>query len=165
MSSGQALRLITFLVVGTLHVAATASAQSIVTGAVTGTITDQTGSRVAGATATLQNAATADSETAISTASGIYDFSLLKPGFYTVTVVQDGFKRASSSVEVLLGQTTTADVQLQLGEAAATTVEVTGVAPLVQSQDANINTNFAFREVQNVPNPGSDLSYVAQTAP
>ena len=164
MVTSQYLKSMLFVVLAISALACTASAQSIVTGAVSGTITDPTGAIIAGATATLENVSTGDRATATSTTGGVYSFPLLKPGTYTIMVAHAGFKRASKTVQVLLGQTTPADVQLQLGEASAT-VEVSGVAPLVQTQDANVNTNFDAREVQNLPNPGADLSYVAQTAP
>jgi len=35
----------------------------------------------------------------------------------------------------------------------------------VQAEDGNISSNFDTRQVENVPNPGGDLTYIAQIAP
>src|SRR5882672_8267422 len=45
------------------------------------------------------------------------------------------------------------------------TVEINERAPLLQTEDANISSNVDARTLQNIPNPGGDLSYIAQIAP
>src|SRR6202008_716593 len=48
----------------------------------------------------------------------------------------------------------------------STIVEVTGEqTPLLQTENANIATTFDTRTVQSIPNPGNDITYIAQTAP
>ncbi len=44
-------------------------------------------------------------------------------------------------------------------------VEVTGGAPLIQTEDANISTSFSAKQVDLLPNGGNDLTAVANTAP
>jgi hypothetical protein len=141
-----------------------ANGQSIVTGAIAGVVTDPTGAAVAGATVTLRNTTTGEVQTQKSGPDGSYHFPLLKPGTYTVTAAQQGFKTTAQSAQVLLGQTTTANVQLQLG-AATSTVEVSGAPPLLQTQNADIATTFTSEQIQTIPNPGNDITYVAQTSP
>src|SRR5258708_30338616 len=46
-----------------------------------------------------------------------------------------------------------------------TTVEVSGEAALLQAETSEISTTFNEREISEVPNPGNDLSFIAQTAP
>ena len=65
---------------------------------------------------------------------------------------------------MLLGQIATGNLKLELGSGAVT-VEVTGQGALLQTEDANISSNFDTNQIQNVPNPGGDITYVAQTAP
>src|SRR5260370_25049667 len=48
--------------------------------------------------------------------SGVYLFPLLKPGDYTVTVQESGFRVAVAKVTVTLGQTATVDLKLQHGD-------------------------------------------------
>ena len=153
------------VLISTAMLLATVSlSQTIVTGGISGIVTDPSGAAIAGATVTLNNAFTGVTQTATTGSDGGYGFALLKPGTYAVTVEQSGFSKAIQSVDVLLGRTTTANIKLQLGSA-TTTVEVTGAAPVLQTEDANITTNFDTQQVQNIPNPGNDITYVAQTAP
>ena len=65
-----------------LLLAFTTPAQTIVTGGFGGTITDPTGASVPGVTLTITNSATGDSFSTVSSAAGVYTFSLLKPGDY-----------------------------------------------------------------------------------
>ena len=140
------------------------SAQSIVTGAISGIITDPSGAVIVGATLNLKNNATGEMQTTNSHADGVYQFSLLKPGTYSLTVTQQGFKQLSQTVEILLGQISTSNLKMELG-AGAVTVEVSGQGALLQTEDANISSNFDTNQIQNTPNPGGDITYVAQTAP
>src|ERR1700739_1068116 len=139
-------------------------AQSIVTGGFGGTITDPTGAVVPDAALTLSNDATGDNFTGSSTSTGGYQFSLLKPGDYTLFVKKDGFKTTSRKVTVLLGQNSSINIAMELG-ASTTTIEVTGEGALLQTENANIATTFDTRTVQSIPNPGNDITYIAQTAP
>jgi outer membrane receptor protein involved in Fe transport len=139
-------------------------AQSIVTGGFGGTITDPTGAVVPDAALTLSNDATGDNFTGSSTSTGGYQFSLLKPGNYTLNVKKEGFKTMTRKVSVLLGQNSTVNIEMELG-ASAMTVEVTSEGALLQTENANIATTFDTRTVQNIPNPGNDITYIAQTAP
>ena len=147
-----------------LFLTCTASAQTIVTGGFSGTITDPTGAIVPEATLTLTNPSTSENFVTTSTSTGGYAFSLLKPGDYNLVVKKDGFKTNSRKVSVLLGQNLTINIAMELG-ASTTTVEVTGESALLQTENANIATTFDTRTVQNIPNPGNDITYVAQTAP
>ena len=142
----------------------TAQAQSIVTGGLGGTVTDSSGAVIAGANVTLKNADTGAVLTTTTTTNGTYQFTLLKPGNYAVTVSHEGFKQVSQPTQVLLGQIAVANVQLQVG-ATTETVTVTEQGALLQTEDANISSNFDTQQIQNIPNPGNDITYVAQTAP
>jgi Carboxypeptidase regulatory-like domain/TonB-dependent Receptor Plug Domain len=141
-----------------------ASAQSIVTGGITGSVTDPSGALVVGATASLKSSATGDSQSQSTSSSGTYQFSLLKPGTYNLTISHDGFKTVSISVVVQLGQLSTQNVSLEVGTA-STTVEVNSQEALLQTENANITTTFDTHMVDSIPNPGNDITYVAQTAP
>jgi acyl-coenzyme A thioesterase PaaI-like protein len=140
------------------------AAQNIVTGGVTGTVTDPSGAVVAHATVTLKNPATGETNTASTNDSGIYLFSFLKPGEYTLTVAQTGFSPLNQSVRVLLGQTVTADLKIDIEKATAN-IEVTAGGTLLQTEDANITANVSNREIANIPNPGGDITYNAILTP
>ncbi|MGC2502285.1 MAG: hypothetical protein WA400_09185, partial [Silvibacterium sp.] len=48
---------------------------------------------------------------------------------------------------------------------ASQTVEVTAAAPILHTEAADLSTTFSMEQVQSLPNPGNDLTFVAQTAP
>jgi hypothetical protein len=147
-----------------LLMASIAWSQTIITGGISGTVTDSSGATVEGASVTLKNAANGESQAQVTSASGIYQFALLKPGDYTVTVSRDGFKTASQKVTVQLGQIAPSSVSLELGSS-ETTVEVTSQTALLQTENANITSSFDTKQIQETPNPGGDITYVAQVAP
>jgi hypothetical protein len=140
------------------------SGQTIVTGGLTGTITDASGATVEGANLTLKNVATGETFTATSSAGGVYHFALLKPGTYTLTVSKEGFKGASANATIQLGQVTSANIALEVGST-TTTVEVTSQGSLLQTENANITTEINSREIQEIPNPGGDITYLVNFAP
>src|SRR5215475_2862644 len=92
-----------------------ALAQSAVTGAVSGTVTDQNNAAVPGATVTLINSGTNREETTITTSEGNFRFTNLQPGAYTVSIKVSGFsdyKQEGLIVEV--GRTTNVDAALRV---------------------------------------------------
>ncbi len=139
-------------------------AQSLVTGDITGTVTDPSGAVVPNAAVTLKSNATGATRTATSNSNGAYRFALLQPGTYTVSATAPGFSKAQATTNVAVGQATIADMKMAVGTSSQT-VEVTSAAPLVQADNADLSTNFNQAMIANQPNGGNDLTYVAQTAP
>lgn len=139
-------------------------AQSVVTGDLTGTISDPSGAVVPDAAVTLKNAAEGTAVTTTTDATGGFRFALLKPGEYKLSVSQKGFKSIVQTVQVTLGQVTTSNLKLELG-AQAEVVEVTAAAPLIQTENANLSTTMNAKLVDLIPNSGNDLTAVAYTAP
>jgi hypothetical protein len=141
-----------------------AAAQSVVTGGISGSITDQTGAVIVGAKITLTDSASGEAQAVTSSSSGVYGFSLLKPGRYTLSVTQQGFKTSATGVDVVLGQIVAVNIKLETGSV-STTVEVTTQAAQLQTEDANITTTFDSRQMTETPNPGGDVTYIANSAP
>jgi hypothetical protein len=139
-------------------------AQSLVSGDLTGTVTDPSGAVVSGATVTLKSDANGSTRTSTTGSNGTYRFSLLSPGSYTVSVNAQGFSKAEAQTSVNIGQATVADVKMAVGSSSQT-VEVTGAAPLVNADNADLSTSFDQNMIANQPNGGNDITYVAQTAP
>jgi len=139
-------------------------AQTIVTGDVTGTVTDPSNAVVSGATVTLASAESGTNATVKTNSTGLYRFPLLKPGNYKISVAQSGFRTTTETAVVAIGAVTTANIQLQIGQGSET-VEVTGAAPLIQTENANIQTSVTEKEVMELPNSGNDLTQIAQAAP
>src|SRR6266404_72772 len=141
-----------------------AAAQSLVSGDVTGIVSDPSGAIVPNVTTTLKNNGTGQTQTTTTNASGVYRFSFVEPGVYTVTVNAPGFQNAERTVHVVVGQATTNNVQLAVA-GTSQTVEVTAEGAVIQTQNGNISTTFTPEQVALVPNPGNDLSYIVQSAP
>ncbi len=75
--------------------------------------------------------------------SGIYSFSALNPGTYTVTVKAQGFRPASvTSIVLTAGEMQNIDVKLALG-ASTETVEVVADTGLLDTGSANIATTLS----------------------
>jgi hypothetical protein len=139
-------------------------AQTVVAGDIAGTVTDPSNAVVSGADVTVTSTDTASTATTRTSATGSFRVASLKPGNYKISVKQSGFRTTVVDVVVAIGQVTTANVQMQVGQGSET-VEVTGAAPLIQTEDANISTSFSPRQLDLLPNGGNDLTSVAQTAP
>src|ERR1700761_7712430 len=90
-------------------------AQSLVSGDLTGAVTDPSGAVVPNANVTLKSVATGETRTTVTSAVGAYRFSLLPPGGYTITVSAEGFNKASDMVTVNVGQATVADMKMVVG--------------------------------------------------
>jgi carboxypeptidase family protein len=138
--------------------------QSLVSGDIAGTITDPSGAVVPNATVTLKNNGTGQTQTTTTNSSGTYRFSLLPPAQYTVTAAATGFQNVEKAVTVAVGQASQLNLQLAVG-GSNQTVEVTAEGAVVQTENGNISTTFTPEQVELVPNPGNDLSYIVQTAP
>jgi hypothetical protein len=141
-----------------------AAAQTVVSGDITGTVTDPTGAVVAGVTVTATNVAENTSQNTTTSSAGLYRFPFQKPGAYRLTVSLKGFKGASETVTVDVGQIATANFKLELG-ASSEIVEVTGGTTSIQTEDANVSTSISQLQLAELPAPGGDTTSYAYTAP
>lgn len=139
-------------------------AQSIISGDISGNVIDASGAAVPGAKVTATSKATGASYRVTSNAAGAYRISLLKPGEYALTAQAEGFKQTTTSVTVSAGTVAANDIKLAVGSATQT-VQVTAAAPILHTESADLSTTFSLEQVQSLPNPGQDLTFVAQTAP
>jgi Carboxypeptidase regulatory-like domain len=155
---------IAFLLAGSLG-NLTLLAQTPTSGAIAGTIFDPSGSVVPNAaikTTRLANGATRNTK---SGASGNYTIPLLDPGSYEVAVEAKGFNRHEvRSVSVEVSRTTTLNINLKVGRTTER-VRVAAAPPFVETDNPNTTTTFDARTLTDLPNPGMDLTYVANFAP
>jgi carboxypeptidase family protein len=149
-----------FLVTGATYL----SAQSTTSGDIIGVVTDPTGAVLTNANVTAKSQQTGNTQAQATNTRGVYRFSLLPPGDYLVTVDAPGFQKMTASTSVTVGQTATVNLALSVSSSTAT-VEVSAETPLLQTENADVTTNFTQKQIALVPNPGNDLSYIAQTAP
>ena len=126
------------------------------TSRLTGTVQDVSGAVVSGATVTLRNEGTAALRTATSAESGSFTFDAIPTGMYTVEIDAKGFKKAMLRAnEVRIGQPTTVNATLEVGQQ-ADTVEVVGAAETVQtSTSGNYGNVLTEQIIKDMPIVGS----------
>jgi Carboxypeptidase regulatory-like domain len=151
------------LVVMALLVPSVMLAQSTTNGAISGTVTDATGAVIPNLKVGLKSLEKGFTQEAKTNTQGFYQFTLLEPGTYSITIAAPSFKTLTETVTVSVGANAIINPKLEVG-AAGTTVEVSAESALLQTESAEVSTTFNAREISEVPNPGNDLSFVAQTA-
>ncbi len=134
-------------------------------GSVVGTVTDNTGAVVSGATVTLTDVDTGDHRTATTNSNGDYQFVNLIPGNYKVDIENTGFKRfIRTNVVVQVQGSTRVDAALELGNVSET-VQVTSQAPLLETQQATVGQVVAGRAVTELPLNGRNVFNLLALAP
>lgn len=134
-------------------------------GSVAGRVTDKTGALLPGATVTLTNIQTGLARSAPSNQSGLYNFALVRPGTYIISATKSGFAKSNSvPTPVQIGQTVTVNFSMQPGSQSQT-VEVTGVAPILNTSQTGVAGNISPTQVQNLPLNGNDYGSLAVLVP
>ena len=130
-------------------------------GTITGEVKDSSGGVVPGVTITVVNKATNATRTASTNASGLYDFPALQPGTYTVKSELDGFKTVTREAELQVQGTVRVNFTLEVGTISEMAV-VTGVAPLITTENATVGTVIENRRIVELPLNGRNyLSLIA----
>ena len=143
----------------------TAWAQGETTSAILGQVTDSSSAVVSAATVTVVNRETGLKRTAKTDDAGRFNFPQLKPGTYTVKVEAQGFEpQQADNVVSGLGQKQTVNLTLRVAQARQT-VEVTSEAAIINPENANTSTTLGAAALENLPNPGGDMTYPLQFAP
>ena len=134
------------------------------TGAIVGTVRDQSGAVVPHVKVTLLNEGTSLAVSTLSDASGTYTFSPVRIGTYTVTAEYQGFQKAThENVSVSVQQQVEVDFTLQPGQVTET-VTVTSAPALLQTQNAAVGQVVGSQEVNDLPLNGRNYTFLAQLA-
>jgi hypothetical protein len=153
------------LILGVLLLRALALAQGETTSAIVGSVTDPTGAAILGAAVTVTSVDNGLKRSAKTDDAGRFSFPQLKPGTYSVKAEADGFEaQRNNSVAAGLGQRQTVDFKLNVASASAT-ILVQEQAPLINTENPNTATSLTARALEDLPNPGGDLTYPLQFAP
>ena len=140
-------------------------AQGETTAAILGQVSDATGATIPGASVTVTNHDTGLTRKVQSDQAGRFNVPQLLPGTYTVTATADGFEPETvASVFAGLGQKQTVDITLRVAQSKQT-VEVSAEASVINPDNANTSTTLSARSLENLPNPGGDLTYPLQFSP
>src|SRR5947207_4277909 len=124
--------------------------------AIEGTVADQTGAVVPGATVTATNCATGISRSTVAGDAGFYRISGLTPGTYTIWVEAQSFpKKSVPNVLVASEAPRGLDVSLASG-VEKESVTVTADAGGLQSENASVTNTISSQQIVNLPEYGRD---------
>ena len=134
-------------------------------GGINGTVTDQSGAVVPGATVEALATATDVSHKTITSSAGEFSFQDMPLGAYTVSVAATGFKPEKvSGVTVTAGVIYTLPVKLNVS-AAGETVEVSASSLALDTTTATQTTDIPEETVQDIPLNGRDFTQLIGMSP
>jgi hypothetical protein len=159
-SSGNCRLLIFALVIFVLFFPSSAQAQKDA-GSIVGTVKDPSGALVSQATVTVTDVERGSNFTASTNDAGEYVAGPLRVGRYTVTVEHRGFKKAvSETVNLDVQQRIALNVTLQVGQISES-IQVTGAAPLLETETSELGQVVDNKRVANLPLNGRNFAQLA----
>jgi carboxypeptidase family protein len=149
-----------------LMMAPCSTAQTRATGAdIEGTVVDQVGGVLVGATVDVANLETNVVRRATSDMTGRFVVPALAPGRYAVTVTHEGFRpEKREEVPLFLGQSLTLEFSLQVAPISET-VPVTADTPLIQVNRPQISSLISQRQIESLPINGRNFISFSVLAP
>ena len=137
----------------------------VTTGTILGTVRDQSGAAITGATVTITDLAKGTSSQYQTDQTGDFNVPFLIPGTYSVAVAKEGFKRAIEPNVILdVDQKARVDFTLEVGQVSQT-LEVYAAAPLVQSESSELGQVVAQKQVQDLPLNGRNFAQLVDLVP
>ncbi len=134
------------------------------TATIRGTVYDASRAAIPGANVVATNVETNFTRRTVTSAEGIYSISTLGAGNYRVTVESQGFKQWSGTLVLQTGQTAVVNATLELGSV-DTVVEVTGAAPIINSESAEVGDVKDAQRIRQLPLNGRDITSLFTLTP
>jgi hypothetical protein len=139
--------------------------QGETTSAIQGQATDSSGAAVSGAVVTITSLDTGLKRSVKTDEAGRFNFPQLKPGEYKVEIESQGFEpQNANNIFSGLGRKQTVNFTLKIAHSNQT-VEVSSQAPIINPSNSNTTTTLDAPALEDLPNPGGDLTYPLQFAP
>jgi hypothetical protein len=134
-------------------------------GTLQGTVLDDQGLALPGATVTFSNLETGWTRSDVTDTQGRYRASALPPGLYAIKAELTGFNTAvRDRVPLTLSQELTINLTLRVASLQET-ITVTGAVPLVETTSNTLGTTVSREQLDALPVPGRTFTALAQTAP
>jgi hypothetical protein len=134
-------------------------------GGISGTVLDQNGAAIPGATVTITNIGTGQKQTVTTSEDGAFQVASLDPVTYSITVEAQSFKTATiKSLKVDTATTANANVIMEPG-AIGEQVTVVADAPLLNTESGTATTTVTERQIQDIPLNNRSVLDLALTAP
>jgi len=132
-----------------------------------GVVTDSTGAVVPGATLTLTNPATNQTQVRTSDASGVFNFNALPAAVtFKLEVEKTGFaKKILDNVQLIPEQSNALNIELALGTASQTVNVDASATPAIDTQTASLQGSISSNQIQHMPSFGRDVFQLIQLAP
>jgi len=131
-----------------------------------GVVTDPTGAVIPGATLTLTDEGTNESQVRTSDAAGIYNFNALPPDVFTLVVEKEGFeKKVLSDLQLIPEQPNAINVVLAVGASTATVTVNASTQSALDTETANNGISIDANVVQHFPEFERDAMQLVQLAP
>lgn len=123
------------------------------TSSIRGTVTDQNGAIVAGATLKLSNPATGFARTTVSDSDGKYSFPSIPPATYKLEVSAANFKTTvKADTQASVDSTAEINFSLEPGDVTAiVNVTSSNIESIVNTQDASLGNNFVPKQIVDLP--------------
>jgi hypothetical protein len=155
--------LVVFVLLALVPAGAGAQSQAT-TGVIEGTVSDQTGGRLPGASVTLLNTGTNFSRELVTDTDGRFRGLLLPLGVYRVEIALQGFSTyVQEALTLAVGQTVNLPVTLRVS-AVQQQITVTADVPMVQTTRAEQSTLIDAASLEGLPNNGRNfLSFMTLT--
>jgi hypothetical protein len=134
------------------------------TGSIVGTIVDPSGAVVDAAKVAITNVATGHVINLTTNSSGAYNSGALIPGIYKVRATTKGFRTTEIGLTVLVGNTATGNVKLEIG-LESQIVEVQGSTVQVNTEQATVQGVLSAEQIENLPVNGRNFLDLAQLEP
>lgn len=158
-------RFLLFIAIFAVVSAGMLNAQTAVTGAITGYVSDASAAVVADATVEVTNTGTGVTTSGVTNGDGVYRFSSLIPGTYSVTITKAGFaKFVQPGISVESGTGVRIDAKLSIGNV-TTAVSVTGQAPALQTDSAEVSEAIPASQINALPTFGRNITRLSLLAP
>ncbi|HKU21677.1 MAG TPA: carboxypeptidase regulatory-like domain-containing protein [Terriglobales bacterium] len=156
----RATALFTFVFVFTFSLPA-----QIQNGQFSGTVLDQSGAAIPNAKVTVKNLGTGLTVTTSSNQTGSYTVREVPPGLYSLSAQAKGFKTSTlTNMTLNAGSIQRADFHLEVGQVSQT-VEVSGAAPAVNTEDSKLASTVSSTQIGNLPLNGRNVYDLIQMAP
>jgi hypothetical protein len=141
---------------------ATSVSAQVDTGTISGTIKDESGGVLPGATVTITHEGQALTLTSVTREDGTYIFTPIRTGAYAVEVDFPGFRKGvRRGLTVGIGENVRVDFTLQTGVVSEQVV-VTGQSPLLQTGSGTVGETLKSETIQNLPVNGRDYTVLAR---
>ncbi|HEU4766972.1 MAG TPA: carboxypeptidase regulatory-like domain-containing protein, partial [Pyrinomonadaceae bacterium] len=166
MSRSLRLRSIMLTVVISMLVFAVHAKAQTITGSISGSVTDSTGSVVPMATVMLASEKTGQTRNAVTNEEGRFNFAALQPGSYSIKVERQGFQTVEQRNIILSANENLSlgDLKLQPGQVTET-VSIMSEGAIVERESSDLTARLTADQINLIATKGRDVTSLLRLLP